>query len=454
MVHKHTWRLLLRPEGLLVFTFAALIAIGTVLLALPFCHADASVGLLDAFFTATSAVCVTGLITVDTATAWSPAGQVVILLLIQLGGLGVMTFGALAFQVLGRRVSLASHAALEDTFFQGAVRGGLRHAIPQIVTLTFACELIGAIFLYVGMRRQDHPPGDLFPAVFLSISAFCNAGFSVYSDSVIGLRHSALIMSTLMALIIVGGLGYLVVLELLQRATDRVRRRRGIPVRWSLHARIVLSTSVVLLGGGAVALAITGMGADVQGWGEWIFAALFQSVSARTAGFNSVDMGLLPLPTLMILIPLMFVGGSPGSCAGGVKTTSLTVWLARVIARLRGEEDVTIFERRIPHDVVRRAALVLAIGVLWNAIGIFLLACSERIETIRQFEGIIFEQVSAFGTVGLSTGVTPQLSVFGKLWIIASMFAGRVGPLTIALMVLKARAGRRYRFPPERVMIG
>jgi trk system potassium uptake protein TrkH len=444
----------MRPEILLAGTFGTLIAIGAILLSLPFCHADASLGLLDAVFTATSAVCVTGLITVDTATAWSPAGQVVILALIQLGGLGVMTFGALAFQLLGRRVSLASHAALEDSFFQGAVRGGLRRAIPQIVALTLACELLGTILLYAGMRGTDQHSGGVFSALFLSVSAFCNAGFSVYSDSVMSLRSSPLIMGTFMFLIVVGGLGYLVVLELLQRAADGWRGRRAVTVRFSLHARIVLSTSALLFLGGAAALLLTGMGADARSWSERLAAAVFQSVSARTAGFNSVDIGLLPLPTLMILIPLMFVGGSPGSCAGGVKTTSFTIWLARVVARLRGEDDVTLFERRVPQDVVRRAALVLAVAGLWNATGVFLLACTERVESIGQLEGIVFEQVSAFGTVGLSTGITPHLSILGKLWIIASMFLGRVGPLTITLVVLKPLVGRPFRYPPERVMIG
>ncbi|RMF75399.1 MAG: ATPase [Planctomycetota bacterium] len=374
-------------------------------------------------------------------------------MLIQLGGLGVMTFGALALQVIGQRLSMTSHEALEGAFSQGLTRGGMRRAIPRIVLLTLTCEVIGALLLYTGTRSQPQPAG-WFAALFLSVSAFCNAGFSVYSDSVISLRHAPIFMTTLMLLIIVGGLGHLVVFELLKRAAAAVRGRRPETVRWSLHARIVLTTSAVLLVGGAALLAATGAGASEGGWRGRAAAALFQSVSARTAGFNSVDIGALPLPSLMILIPLMFIGGSPGSCAGGVKTTSLTVWLARVFARLRDEDDVTIFERRIPHEVVRRAALVIAVSVLWNAIGIFLLACTERIETINQFEGIIFEQVSAFGTVGLSTGVTPHLSPIGRLWIIASMFVGRVGPLTIALMVLKPRAGRRYRYPPERVMIG
>lgn len=454
MKNGWTWGLLLRPASLLVLTFAGLVLLGTLALSLPICQSRNDVGLLDALFTSTSAVCVTGLITVDTATAWTTAGQLVILGLIQVGGLGVMTFGALGFQLLGRRVSLQSQAVLEDVFFQGAVRGGMRWAIPRIVALTAVCELVGALLLYVAILRQDDLPGGFFAALFTSISAFCNAGFSVYSDSVTRLGDSVLGMGTLMALIIVGGLGYIVVLELLQRAGDAWRGRRSATVRWSLHTRMVLSTTAFLLIGGALALSITGVSPDVRGWFSTMGAALFQSVTARTAGFNSVDIGALPIPSLMILIPLMFIGGSPGSCAGGVKTTSLTVWLARVLARLRGEEDVTLFERRIPQDVVRRAALVLALGVLWNAAGVFLLATTEQFQSARQFEGIIFEQVSAFATVGLSTGLTPHLSVIGKLWIIASMFLGRVGPLTIALMVLAPRQGRKYRFPPERVMIG
>jgi trk system potassium uptake protein TrkH len=199
---------------------------------------------------------------------------------------------------------------------------------------------------------------------------------------------------------------------------------------------------------------MTGPSPGTRAAGFPLLDALFQSVSSRTAGFNTVDIAALSVPSLMILVPLMFIGGSPGSCAGGIKTTSLCVWLARVRARLSGQRDVALWDRRVPQDVVRRAALVAALAVLWNSMGVMVLAMSENVGSGIRFEQIIFEQVSAFGTVGLSTGITSGLSAVGKLWIVASMFAGRLGPLTVALAVLQAQRSPRVAYPEERVLIG
>ncbi len=440
-----------RPEVLLVVTFAALIGLGTVLLSLPVSQGAEPVGLLDVFFTATSAVCVTGLITVDTATAWSRFGQGVILVLIQLGGLGIMTFGALALQVLHVRFSFAGQAAVREALFESSVRWTLRRALWQIIALTFGFEVVGAVLLRMGLGEAG-VVGGWFDAVFLSVSAFCNAGFSVYSDSVKPLSASLVGMGALVVLIVAGGLGFPVWLELSERCWRFVVRRGQRTVGLSLHARMVVGMSGLLVVGGAVALFVAGF-VDVEGvWGR-VGHAVFQSVTARTAGFNTVGMELLPVPALLILILLMFIGGSAGSCAGGVKTTTVAVWLARVWARLRGREDVVLGGRRLPHDLVRRAALVLALGVLWNVAGIMLLSISEAGRAGVRFEHLIFEQVSAFATVGLSAGVTPTLSVVGKWWIIVSMFVGRLGPLTVALAVLRPPR-TLYRYPAERVMIG
>ena len=448
-------RLFQRPEVLPVAAFAALILIGTLALLLPICHAARPVSLLDALFTATSAVCVTGLITVNTAEAYSGAGQTVILILIQLGGLGVMTFAALAYQLFHQRVSFGSQAALQDVFFQGQTRVDLRAALRRIVLMTLAIELIGAILIHSGLPDGAANSARWFDAVFLSISAFCNAGFSVYADSAMGLRDSALLMYTLMALIVAGGLGYMVLFEAARRFRGRLRGKRPNPVRWSLNSRVVLITSVVLIVGGTAALLLTGLPPETgRSLPAQLQDALFQSVTARTAGFNTVDITLLPLPSLMILMPLMFVGGSPGSCAGGIKTTSLTVWLTRVMARITGREDVNLGGRRIPHDVVRKAALVIALAAMWNSAGVMILAVTEEVGPSVRFEQLIFEQVSAFATVGLSAGITERLSVLGKLWIAASMLVGRLGPLTIALLVVSGQPRARIAYPTERIMIG
>ncbi len=438
----------------MVTTFAGLALAGTIALSLPVCQTGGEIGPLGALFTATSAVCVTGLITHDTASEFSRTGQSVILVLIQLGGLGVMTFGALAYQFLRRRVSFQSQAALQDLVFQGELRGSLRAALWRIVVITLVAETLGALLLYAGLHGGPTPKGAWYEAVFLAVSGFCNAGFSVYSDSAVALRDSGLIVWTLMGLIVAGGLGYTVLLELLQRVWRRVRRRRQSPVTWSLNAKVVIVASAALIAIGTGGLMLTGLTSNEGTAGSCLLNALFQSVTARTAGFNTVDISALPVPSLLLLVALMFIGGSPASCAGGIKTTSLCVWLARVRARLTGRQDVTLARRRIPQDVVRRAALVIAIAALWNVVGVMILASTEDVGSVTRLEDVIFEQVSAFGTVGLSTGITGDLSALGQLWIIASMFVGRLGPLTIALAVLRVQTAPPFAYPDERVMIG
>ena len=446
-------RIWMRPEALLVVTFAGMIVLGTLCLYSPLAQRGEPISLLDAFFTATSAVCVTGLTTVDTGGSYNGFGRFVVFLMIQLGGLGVMTFGAIAIEMLGRRMSFTSQAALQDVFFQASARGDVRTALRRIVGMTLAFEAIGAVFLYVGMRGADGVQAGLFNAIFHSVSAFCNAGFSLYQDNLTPFKQSRVVVWTIMLLVVAGGLGYTVLIEIGRRLSRlRKRGRRG-SVHWTLNTRVVMAVSALLIVGGTLTLLATGTGAGESSIAASLTDALFQSVSARTAGFNMVNVGALPLPALMILIALMFVGGSPGSCAGGIKTTSLAVWIARILARLTGREQVHMLGRRIPHDVVRRAALVIAVAAIWNAVGIMVLSITEGTRADVRFEHIIFEQVSAFATVGLSAGLTPELSVAGKLWIIASMFVGRLGPLTVALAVM-THARARFEYPQERVMIG
>lgn len=454
MTRQRVARILGRPESLLVLTFGGLIAIGTSVLALPVSHAREPVSVLDAFFTATSAVCVTGLITRDTATDFTRTGQTAILLLIQLGGLGIMTFAAIAFQVLRRRLSMSSLAAVESMFYQDKLHGSLRRSVRRIVLMTLSIEAVGAVLIYWGQRAEDAAAASVFDAVFLSVSAFCNAGFSIHSDSLMRYVPGGIVLWTVMLLIILGGLGYAVLEEVGARLLARLRRRQPASVRVSLHTRIVLWSSGVLTLAGAAALYFTPLAPGDAALTTRLFHSLFQSVTARTAGFNTVDFATAPILSLMIIIPLMFVGGSPGSCAGGVKNTSVTVWLARVVARILGQNEVNVLARRIPHDVVRRSALVLAVAALWNGMGVMVLTATEGVSGLVPFEHIIFEQISAFGTVGLSAGITPALSPAGKMWIIASMFAGRVGPLTIALAVIPAARRSRFVYPQERVMVG
>ncbi len=446
---------LARPAGLLTATFVLLIVIGWALLTLPMAHAHEPFSALDALFTATSAVCVTGLIVVDTGTDLSPFGQIVVLILIQLGGLGIMTFAALGMQVLGRSLSFRYSASLHDVFYQAESAASLHSDLKWIVGLTLGFEALGALLLYPGFHATPGGHAPAFAAVFHAISAFCNAGFSLQTDSLTAYRGSALVMLTIMSLTVVGGLGHTTLIESLRRARDRLFRR-SVPYRaWSLNSKIVLTTSAALLAAGFVLLLVIGMGpTDTPRARFHVLDALFQSVIARTAGFNTVDIATVPVAAQLILIMLMFIGGSPGSCAGGVKTTTFALSIAYVRTRLMGRQDVTLFRRRVAQRTVARMVVLVTLALAWNAFGCTLLALTEMHEHSHiALNDVLFEQISAFATVGLSTGITAQLSAAGKLWITLTMFVGRVGPLTAALVVLAPRS-QATRYPEAHLMVG
>ncbi len=442
------------PEALLVVGFGALILFGALLLWLPWCHQPGWVGFLDALFTSTSAVCVTGLIVVDTGRAFTTTGQVIIMLLIQAGGLGIMSFAALVYQMLGSRMSLSSQAALHDSFFQQDLGARFKALFWKILGLSLSIEVVGAAIISVALIPREGAARGGFSALFHSVSAFCNAGFSLYSDNLIKLRANPFVVITVMALIVLGGLGYGVLLELggfLRRLRDR--ERQTAPRTFTLHARVVFLMSAVLIVAGFVGLLIFGLTPGNTTLGSRLSAALFQSITARTAGFNTVNIGALPTASLILLVILMFIGGSPGSCAGGIKTTSFAVWIARVWARLTGSEDVNLLGRRIPKDLLRRTTLLISLALLWNGIGVLFLTALGGAAPGYGLRETIFEQISAFGTVGLSTGITSHLTALGRLWIILTMFVGRLGPLTMAMWIFKKnRSGVRY--PVGRVMIG
>jgi|UniRef100_A0A7C5EXM4 trk system potassium uptake protein TrkH len=442
------------PQTLLIGGFALVIAIGTLLLLLPWSQTRGEVALVDALFTATSAVCVTGLAVVDTGTAYTRFGQTVILILIQIGGLGIMTFAALAFIMLGRRMSLASQAALHDAFFQRDLGIEFNRRFRQILILTFGVELVGVLLLFLALLWRQIPVGPaLYSAVFHSVSAFCNAGFSIYSDNLLGLRDSPVIMATVMALIVLGGLGHLVLVELWQICLGFGREPQTGNHSLSTHSQVVLRTTLALILIGWVGLLFLGLTPEERSWGLKLSTALFQSITARTAGFNTVDIGVLPLASLLLLILLMFIGGSPGSCAGGIKTTTLAISMAEFRAKLKGEDQVVLLERRVPKPILDRTLVLVRLSILWNLLGLLLLLTTETGRPGVGFQDVLFEQISAFGTVGLSTGLTGKLTVAGRLWITATMFVGRLGPLTIALGLLPA-THTHIRYPEARIMIG
>ncbi len=443
------------PQVIPVVGFLVVILVGSLLLWLPWSHQAHAVGYLNALFTSTSAVCVTGLTTVSTASDYSVAGQVVILILIQIGGLGVMTYAAMAVTLFRRRMSLRARAALHDSLFQNDAARDFKRRFWQIVSVTLALEMIGTLILFLAMLPSTGSGSAAWSAVFHSISAFCNAGFSILPNNLADIRGNHLFMTVIALLIVVGGLGFTVLHEVFVDMIRMLRKRDRLrPKRFSLHTSLVLRMSVLLIVGGAGLTLLFGLTAGESTWGERISAALFQSVSARTAGFNSVDVGALPLASLLAIIGLMFVGGSPASCAGGIKTSTLAVLMARLRSYFSGRENPHLMGRMLSRDVVRSAELLLALATIWNLAGLLVLAQTEAGRTDIGFQNLFFEQISAFGTVGLSTSTTTAgLSTAGKLWIIATMYVGRLGPLALASLALYRRP-TRVGLPEGKVMIG
>lgn len=416
--------------------FAALILLGTLVLLLPWSRSAGPFDPVDALFISTSAVCVTGLSTVDFPVYFSGVGQGVVLLLIQIGGLGVMTGAALVYRAVGRRLSLRSQAALQDSLLQADDAHGFRRVFRSILVLVFTIEAVGFVVLFAGLLR-DHGVRESFSsALFHAVSAFCNAGFSTYSDNLAGFQGRPLVLGAVMVLIVLGGLGGVVLVELRAWARAFLTDRRRRP-RLSMHTRTVLVTSAILIIGGTLLLLAFGLSPDEQTAAELVEGALFQSVTARTAGFNSIAIGALPEVSLLLLTGLMFIGGSPASCAGGVKTTTAAIWGAELWSALRRREETVIFGRAVPPVIIRRAMLLINLSIVFNVLGVLILMLLERGQETGPM-AIVFEQVSAFGTVGLSTGITPLLSDPAKLWLVVTMFVGRLGPLVLAAFALRA----------------
>jgi len=433
-----------RPANLLVATFASAIFLGTILLTLP--RASRLAGglpFIDAFFTAASATCVTGLTVLDTGRDFTLFGQILILTMIQVGGLGIMTLSTFLALLLGRNVGLRGEFAVREMIGEGRSRTALR-LVQFIVAFTFVVELIGASVLAPLFHSHGLPwRRSLYYAVFHSVSAFCNAGFGLEGRNLEGMAGTPGILIAISLLIILGGLGFGVLFALF-----RFGRQQGLG---GSHVRLVVLTSLALCVLGTVLLwAIE----RPRAWammtpGQSVLHAWFQSVSARTAGFNSVPLAALSAPSHLILMILMFIGVAPGSTGGGIKVTTLVVLLVVVRAVIRGGDPVFAGRRFAPGTVLNAVALVTIAAFLVLAVGTFLLVTQPSLGA----EALCFEAVSAFGTVGMSLGCTAQLSAFGKIGIILLMFIGRVGPLALLMMVRPA-AKSRVDYPAENIMIG
>jgi trk system potassium uptake protein len=461
------WQRLLRhPARLVLLSFVAVIGAGTVLLSLPWASAHGrSIGFVDALFTAASATCVTGLVTLDTGADFSLFGQLVILACIQIGGLGLMTFTTLFAVALGNRMGIAGRVALQESFHHSAT-GNVKRLIVHVVLATLAAEFAGAVALASWWLYRGSPFSvsyTLYSAAFHSISAFCNAGFSLYSDSLIRFQTDWFTLWVFSGLIILGGIGFLVSLDVREYVVRRLRRS-GRPLqrpRLSLHTKFVLAVTTILLAVGTVSyyfLERDGLLARLALEDAWL-NAWFCSVTARTAGFNTLDYGLMSAPALLCTMVLMFIGASPGSTGGGVKTSTFGLLVAHALFRWRGHAGPHAFGRSIPEETINRAGSVLmaAVAVVIVA-GSFVMALETRaghpLQSQAGFAPVLFETISAFGTVGLSMGITTKLTATTKLLLSLVMLIGRVGPLTLALGMIMARRDTLYRYAEENVMVG
>ena len=429
--------------------FLTVIAAGTILLMLPAAsQRGEATGLVTALFTSVSASCVTGLVLVDTATYWSGFGQAVIIVLIQLGGLGFMTIATLFSRLLRRRMSMRERGVMAESI--NTVRVGRIMEITSTIGLgTLIFELAGAVLLSIRFIPEFGLGRGLWYSVFHSISAFCNAGFDLMGvkepfSSLVSYSDDALVSITIMLLIIFGGIGFLV--------WDDVRQKGLKWRRYDLQTKLVILTTLVLIFGGALLFFVierNRMNADMP-LGEQILVSFFSAVTPRTAGFNSVDTAALSDASKLLTVILMFIGGSPGSTAGGIKTTSVAVVLIFLFSGIRGRRGAYVFGRRIPDDAMKRSGMIVSTNLMLALFGALVLCGTQSLP----LADVLIEVFSAIGTVGMSTGITRELSTLSALIIALLMYCGRVGSVSFAMALLERRSDPPVTYPEEQVTVG
>lgn len=433
------------PPMVLTLGFGIMILLGALLLNLGvMTNSGESVGFINALFTAGSATCVTGLVVVNTAEHWSIWGKLVILTLIQIGGLGIMTLATIFPIVMRRKIGITSRNIIKEQLNIDS-RAGLVKLLKYVVSFTLFVELIGAILLSTRLIPKYGTMTGIWYSIFHSISAFCNAGFDIFGDSIESFVTDPVVNFTIMALVIIGGIGFVVTQELIrERNFNRI----------SVHGKLALTVSGILIVFGTLILLLIEFNNDATianlSFGGKTLASLFQSVITRTAGFNSVNISSIRDSSVIIMIILMFIGGSPGSTAGGLKTTTFGVLVASMISTIRGEDDVVIFKKKINTRIIQKALALVMISISIIMVISFMLTITEEFAYIN----VLFEVVSAYGTVGLSTGITSYLSDFGKLIITFTMYAGRVGPLTMAFAFGRKRHNTKLDYPEANINVG
>lgn len=441
---------------LFLLSFVATIGVGTMALKLPL-SVQSPVSWIDALFTATSAVCVTGLTVVDTGTTFTPLGQGIVLVLIQIGGLGLMTLTVFFFRLLGMSVSIQHRMIMQETF-SAAPRRELLLLLKSIVMFTAVNELAGAVILTLYWWGDFPFATALYLGVFHAVSAFCNAGFSLFADNLIPFRNSVVVNLTVAFLIVLGGIGFPVVYDLYQFLRVRPHRR----VKLSLQTRTVLSSTFILIVGGTVLFFWFERNRTLQSLplSTAVLASVFQSITARTAGFNTLDLSRLGEPGALLLMVLMYIGASPGSCGGGIKTTTVSILFSALWSRLQGRWAPRLFHKNVTEEMMKKSLSILALSMLFILLVFFaVLVFQESISLPHPgandtFRVYLFEVLSAFGTVGLSMGATSVLSTGAKGALIVIMLIGRVGVIGFSYVFIPRRMQVEVTYSEEPIMIG
>lgn len=429
--------------------FALIILVGALLLTLPVSNRSGQGNFLNSLFTATSATCVTGLVVADTYQNWTTFGQIVILCLIQVGGLGFLTLGAFISVLLKKRIGLHQREQLHESVNTLEIAGVVR-LVKKIVVGTLVIELLGAVLLAFRFIPRFGMARGIYFSVFHAISAFCNGGFDLMGvseaySSLVAFEGDVVVNLVIVTLILVGGIGFIV--------WDDVMRNKWHFRKYLLHSKIVIATTLILTIVGTILFLITENQASFAGMSplEKLLGALFSSVTPRTAGFNTVDTASLSNAGKIITIVMMFIGGSPGSTAGGVKTTSIVVLLFYAGAMVLNREDINLFGRRLTEDVVKKANAVVIINF---SLAIIAAVIIMILQPLLNFEDVIFEVLSAIGTVGMTTGVTRNMCAVSRIVLIVLMYCGRLGSLSFALIFAQKRTSASVRQPQEKIIVG
>ncbi len=433
---------------ILALGFAIVILFGGLLLSLPISsNSGKYTNLIDSMFTATSAVCVTGLITLDTGTYWSVFGQCVIMTLIEIGGLGFMTFATVIFMLLGKKITLRDRLIMQESMNAFEIQGLVR-MLKYVLKLTFGIQITAAFLLSIVFIPKFGFNKGVFFSIFHSISAFCNAGFDLFGNfsSLTGFSENYFVLIVISFLIIIGGIGFSVLMEICNYKKAK---------RFSVHSKIVLSiTACLIFGGAALIFFLEYKNNATLGkfdFGRKILNAMFASITPRTAGFNSISTGDMTMGGKLVTIILMFIGGSPGSTAGGFKTTTFGILVFTVISVLKGRSDTEAFERRFSKETVYKAFTLFALGMGLVIIVTMIISITEP---NQKYIDILYEAASAFGTAGLTTGITQQIGLISKIVLMFTMYCGRVGTITVILAVMNKNKKTSIKYPEGKILVG